>query len=46
MMAGSKLDNVPFDPVTLKEVEDFLTKRLLRELYIKAVIPVRLIKSQ
>ena len=46
MMAGGKLDNVPFDPATLKEVEDFLTKGLLRELSIGDVIKDRLIKSQ
>jgi nanoRNase/pAp phosphatase (c-di-AMP/oligoRNAs hydrolase) len=46
MMAGGKLDNVPFDPVALKEVEDFLTQRLLAELSIGDVIPCRLIESQ
>ncbi len=44
MMAGGKLENVPFDPATLKEVEDFLTKRMMVELSIGDVIPARLIK--
>jgi nanoRNase/pAp phosphatase (c-di-AMP/oligoRNAs hydrolase) len=43
MMAGGKLDNVPFDSAALKEVEDFLTRGLLLELSIGEVIPVRLI---
>jgi nanoRNase/pAp phosphatase (c-di-AMP/oligoRNAs hydrolase) len=46
MMAGGKLDNVPFDPATLKEVEASLTKRLLAELSIGDVVPERLIASQ
>ena len=46
MMAGGKLDNVPFDHATLKEVEDFLTRKLLVELSIRDVIPDRLIKFQ
>ncbi len=46
MMAGGKLDNVSFDPATLKEVEDFLTRKLLVELSIGDVIPDRLIKFQ
>jgi nanoRNase/pAp phosphatase (c-di-AMP/oligoRNAs hydrolase) len=43
MMAGGKLDNVPFDPAALKEVENYLTRGLFRELSIGDVIPVRLI---
>ena len=46
MMAGGKLANVSFDPATQKEVEAFLTKRLLVELSIGDVIPERLIESQ
>ena len=46
MMAGGKLDNVPFDSASVNEVEDFLTTRLLRELCIGDVIPVRLIESR
>jgi nanoRNase/pAp phosphatase (c-di-AMP/oligoRNAs hydrolase) len=46
MMAGGKLDNVPFDPAALKEVEDFLTRGLLRELSIGDVVPGRLIESR
>lgn len=44
MMAGGKLDKVPFDPTALKLVEDSLTKGLLRELSIGEVRPVRLIR--
>jgi nanoRNase/pAp phosphatase (c-di-AMP/oligoRNAs hydrolase) len=44
MMAGGKLDNVPF--AALKEVEAFLTKALLLELSIGDVIPGRLIESR
>ena len=44
MMAGGKLDNVPFDPAILQEVEEFLTKRLLAELSIGDVVPERLIE--
>src|ERR1039457_73117 len=43
MMAGGRLDNVPFDPAALQEVEDFLTKGILLELSIGDVIPGRLI---
>lgn len=43
MMAGGKMDNVPFAEV--KEVEAFLAKALLRELSMGDVAPVRLIKS-
>ena len=46
MMAGGKLCNVPFDPATLKDVEDFLTRGLLRELCIGDVVPGRLIESR
>jgi nanoRNase/pAp phosphatase (c-di-AMP/oligoRNAs hydrolase) len=46
MMAGGKLANVPFDPATLKDVEGFLTRRLLRELSIADVVPGRLIESR
>lgn len=46
MMAGGKLDNVPFNPVALKEVEDLLTGKLLLELSIGDVIPGRLIESR
>ncbi len=45
MMAGGKLDNVPFSSATLKEVEDFLTRRMLLELSIGDVAPTRLIES-
>jgi nanoRNase/pAp phosphatase (c-di-AMP/oligoRNAs hydrolase) len=44
MMAGGKLDNVPFDPDTLKEIEAFLTRGLLLELSIGNVTPVRMIE--
>ncbi len=43
MMAGGKLDNIPFEPTALKEVEDFLTRGMLRELSIGDVLPCRLI---
>ena len=46
MMAGGKLDNVPFDSAALKEVEAFLTRGLLLELSIGDVIPGRLIESR
>ncbi len=46
MMAGGKLENVPFDPAALKEVEDFLTRALLQELSIGDVVSVRLIESR
>lgn len=46
MMAGGKLDNIPFDPATLKEVEGFLTRALLLELSIGDVNPSRLIASR
>ena len=45
MMAGGKLDNVSFDLAVLKEVEEFLTKKLMVELSIGDVVPDRLIKS-
>jgi len=44
MMAGGKLDNVPF--TALKEVEAFLTEALLSELSIGDVAPVRLIEPR
>jgi len=44
MMAGGKLSNVPSDPAALKEIESFLTERLLLELSIKDVFPGRLIE--
>jgi hypothetical protein len=43
MMAGGRLDNVPLDPAALKEIEEYLTRGLFRELSIGDVIPVRLI---
>jgi nanoRNase/pAp phosphatase (c-di-AMP/oligoRNAs hydrolase) len=43
MMAGGKLDKVPFDPASLKEVEEQLTRGLFHELSIGDVIPARLI---
>ena len=43
MMAGGLLDNVPGDPAALHEIEEFLTARLLGELSIGDVTPVRLI---
>ncbi len=43
MMAGGKLDNVPFDPATLEEMEALLTRRLLGELSMGDVMPKRLI---
>jgi nanoRNase/pAp phosphatase (c-di-AMP/oligoRNAs hydrolase) len=46
MMAGGKLDNVLFDPATLKEIEGFLTRGLLLELSIGDAIPGRLIESR
>ena len=46
MMAGGKLDNVPFNPAEVKEVEAFLTKSLLHELSMGDVIPCRLIESR
>jgi nanoRNase/pAp phosphatase (c-di-AMP/oligoRNAs hydrolase) len=46
MMAGGRLDNVPSDPMVLKEVEACLTKALLRELEIEDVVPGRLIESR
>jgi nanoRNase/pAp phosphatase (c-di-AMP/oligoRNAs hydrolase) len=46
MMAGGKLDNVPFDPAALKEVEAFLTRGLLAELAIGEVVPARLIETR
>jgi len=44
MMAGGKMDNVPF--AELKETEEFLTKALLLELSIEDVTPVRMIESK
>lgn len=44
MMAGGKLDNVPLDPAALKEVEEYLTRGLLRELSIADQVPRRLIE--
>ncbi len=44
MMAGAKLDNVPFN--TLKAVEAFLTRELLAELSIGDVIPGRLVEPR
>ena len=46
MMAGGKLDNLPGDPVVLKEVEESLTAALKRELSIGDVVPRRLIEVQ
>jgi nanoRNase/pAp phosphatase (c-di-AMP/oligoRNAs hydrolase) len=46
MMAGGRLTNVPFDPATLKEAENFLTRGLLLELSIADAVPGRLIESR
>ncbi|MDA8414305.1 MAG: DHH family phosphoesterase [Desulfobacteraceae bacterium] len=46
MMAGGKLDHVPGDPASLKELEAFLTRGLLAELSIGDVTPARLIEPQ
>lgn len=46
MMAGGKLDTIPFEPAALKEVEEFLTRGLLRELCIGDVVPCRLISPR
>ena len=46
MMAGGLLDNVPGDPAALHEIEEFLTARLLGELSIGDVTPVRLIQPR
>ncbi|MBK5276321.1 MAG: DHH family phosphoesterase [Desulfuromonadales bacterium] len=46
MMAGGLLNNVPFDPAALKEVEDFLTRGMLQELSIGNVIPRKLIETR
>jgi nanoRNase/pAp phosphatase (c-di-AMP/oligoRNAs hydrolase) len=46
LMAGGKLDNVPLDLAVLKEIELFLTTRLLLELSIADVVPGRLIESR
>jgi len=45
MMAGGKLSNVPSSHAALKEIESFLTERLLRELSIKDVASGKLIES-
>jgi len=45
MTAGGKLDNVPFNHATMREVEDFLTKKLLSILSLEYSVPRRLIKS-
>jgi len=45
MMAGGKLDNVPYDPAVLKEIEEFLTRGMLHELSIGDAVPARLIES-
>jgi nanoRNase/pAp phosphatase (c-di-AMP/oligoRNAs hydrolase) len=44
MMAGGKLDHVPGDPAALHEVEAFLVSRMLRELSMGDMTPVRLIE--
>lgn len=44
MMAGGKLDNVPF--ATLEDVEAFLTKGLLFELSVEDEVPIRLIGTR
>jgi nanoRNase/pAp phosphatase (c-di-AMP/oligoRNAs hydrolase) len=46
LMAGGKLDNVTLDLAVLKEIELFLTTRLLLELSIADVVPGRLIESR
>ncbi|HEX9078265.1 MAG TPA: DHHA1 domain-containing protein [Desulfuromonadaceae bacterium] len=46
MMAGGKLNNVPSDPAALQEIEDFLTRELLRELAIGDAVPSRLIEAR
>ena len=43
MMAGGKLVKMPYNPSASEEVEDFLTRGMLRELSIGEVLPVRLI---
>jgi nanoRNase/pAp phosphatase (c-di-AMP/oligoRNAs hydrolase) len=45
MTAGGKLDNVRFEVIILQEIEDLLTKRLLRELSVTYVPPQKLITS-
>jgi nanoRNase/pAp phosphatase (c-di-AMP/oligoRNAs hydrolase) len=44
MMAGGKLEKVPFDPEVLKEIEEYLTRGLLAELSIEGQAPERLIR--
>lgn len=45
MMAGGKLEKVPFDPGGLREVEEWLTIRLLSELSLDGQVPERLIRE-
>jgi len=45
MTAGGKLENVPFDLSILKEIEKFLTNRLLSEFPNEVINPVKLIPS-
>lgn len=45
MMAGGKMVNIAGDHSTLMELEDLLTKKMLTELSIGDIAPVRLIES-
>lgn len=45
MMAGGKLEGVTLDPAGLKEIEEYLTGRLLAELSIEDQAPERLIRG-
>lgn len=45
MMAGGKLEKVPCDPAGLKEIEEYLTGRLLAELSIEGQAPERLVRA-
>lgn len=45
MMAGGKLEKVPFDPDGLREIEGWLTTRLLAELSLEGQVPERLIRE-
>ena len=46
LMAGGKLDQVPFDLAILKEIEASLTAKMLAELSIDNMLPRRLIESR
>ncbi len=45
MTAGGKLENVPFDPIALVEIERFLTNRLLSEFHAESILPQKLMTS-